>query len=92
MQFLKQLFCNHKYNLLGTIPCTFDYGDEGGITGCPIRLFECEQCKQRMVIRDEDFMYKSSLLEEIELWRKGQLDYIFQDDKIYYGRENDKGN
>lgn len=76
--FFKQFFCNHHYYFQGQIKCTYTWEDAGVTSQCPIAFFECIKCGKRIIIRKKPkWYYNDTILEEIDLWRKGQLDINF---------------
>ena len=69
---LKQLFCKHKYRQVEEINCV--YITDNKEIECPISLLECCKCKKRLIIKDADFYYRKTLLRELELWKKHQIE------------------
>lgn len=74
MKFLKQLFCEHHYFIWDEMPCIFEL-DSGIKINVPITLMECEKCGKRIVLRDTDYFYNTSLLRKINIWKKGMFDW-----------------
>lgn len=83
-KFLNKLFCKHNYIIFDKINCTFTY-EKDVVQSCPIILMECEYCGKRKVIKDCDWMYNQHLLEQVNLWKKGQFNFqkkVWDDKKI----------
>lgn len=72
-KFIKQLFCNHKYNYLGHREYYFIW-DDGTRMFIPARFFECSKCGKRKIIRSDEIYYKETWLKMFKLWLKGQVE------------------
>lgn len=77
-KFIKQLFCNHKYNYLGHLKYYFVW-DDGTRTVIPTKFLECSKCGKRKIIRDDKFYYKETQLKIFKLWLKGQIELEMDD-------------
>lgn len=72
-EFVKKLFCKHKYNLKIVLPCIFKT-IEGQHLDCPVYLYECNKCGKRKVIKDMNSFYKPSLLKQLKMWSKHEIE------------------
>lgn len=77
MEFLKQLFCKHKYSYVGDADCTFET-DSGQIVEMPAFFHECKKCGKRIVLKNEDCFYTKTFLNQIKLWQKRQIEFNFE--------------
>lgn len=72
-----ELFCQHNYIHVGTWNCTFVYGNQEESVQCPITFLECNNCGKRLVIKEADYYYKSSVLKLAKLWENREIDIKF---------------
>lgn len=81
-EFFKKLFCKHKYIFQGSMPCTCIEEHDSEPTKCPIHFYICEKCGKRLIVRSpENYKYTDTILQEIKLWKKGQLEIDFKEIK-----------
>ena len=78
MNFLKRLFCSHKYKFLGKWNCTFKFED-GLVINVPITFLECSNCGKRKVLRDKSYYYSVEVNNYVRLWEKGQIEVGFDE-------------
>ena len=76
---LKQLFCNHKYQYLGRWSCTFKFEDSTKVS-VPITFLECNKCGKRKALKEGNCYYNTEVLNYTKLWEKGQLELGFEDE------------
>lgn len=65
-KWLKQLFCNHKYTIAGTI-------EYKGTT----YFMECMLCGKRKVLKDGALSYSKQLRTLMKMWKKGEIEIDF---------------
>lgn len=72
-EFIKRLKCKHKYKLKIVLPCRFRT-IENNCLDCSVYLYECNKCGKRKVIRDANSFYKRTLLWQLNMWAKGEIE------------------
>ena len=83
MGLFSQLFCKHNYVVYDTIPCTCRL-ENGQVVDVPIMLMECEKCGKRLVLKDQDWHYKLTVLQRVDLWKRGFFNW---ECKVWEGEE-----
>lgn len=73
---IKQLFCKHRYSVVGVIPST-SLIDSKKIDA-DVTFLECPLCKKRTVLRLSKYCYSEAMLKLIKLWQKHQLGIDFE--------------
>lgn len=74
IKFVIQLFCKHSYKRIASLPCTYKVTNEQ-IINVPIYFYICSKCRKRKIIKFNSLFYNDSLLAQVELWQKGELDF-----------------
>lgn len=81
--FFKQVFCNHHYSFIGSIPY-FYYYDEARTQkhDCSVDFFECTICnKRKFISTEENHVYKNKVWKELKMWEKHEIDINFLEKK-----------
>ena len=68
--------CPHEYKLIGEIPATASH--DGEVYDVPCYFLECKNCGKRIVLRENDYNYRDSFLDMLNLWEKGQYKINFK--------------
>ena len=74
IKFVTQLFCKHSYKKIASLRCTYIVTDNRTID-VPIHFYMCRKCNKRKTIKFNSVFYNYSLIEQIELWEKGELEF-----------------
>lgn len=74
IKFVTQLFCKHTYKRIASLRCTYNVTDNRTID-VPIYFYICSKCNKRKTIKFNRVFYNDSLIEQIELWEKGELEF-----------------
>lgn len=73
---IKELFCNHKYKVAGSIP--FTYQIDSTKFPADATFLECLLCKKRITLMQDKSYYGKGILKLINLWKKHQLEIDFE--------------
>lgn len=68
--------CPHDYKLVGEIPATAVHDND--LYEVPCYFLECKNCGKRLVLRENDYNYKDSFLDMLNLWEKRQYKINFK--------------
>lgn len=68
--------CPHDYKLVGEIPATAVH--EGVTYDVPCYFLECKNCGKKKVLRENDYNYRDSFLDMLDLWERGQYKINFK--------------
>lgn len=87
---IKQLFCKHKYSVIGKIHCTYQKNINSKKIYTDVVFLECILCNKRTVLMENKFYYTESMLKLINLWQKHQLEIDFESFKNLEEVQNDR--
>ena len=68
--------CPHEYKQVGEIHAIAVH--EGVTYDVPCYFLECKNCGKRIVLRENDYNYRDSFLDMLDLWKKGQYKINFK--------------
>lgn len=74
-KFIDKLFCSHKFRYLGKLNTR--YIGEDKELDVPIYFYECVKCGKRIAMKRNDRFYSPTLLQQINLWEKHQIEIGF---------------
>lgn len=74
---LRQIFCKHRYSVMGQWPCTHTNSD-GTKVNVDVTFLECVKCGHRRVVKFSDFYYRETIPEFIQLWKRHLIDINFE--------------